>query len=99
MNYTIAFYKLVSLKALIEGEYWNLYQPRKFTTNIIKDDNIRNEFYKIFLGLEKKKMISNIQFFIKLFLDIVEKGKITYNLDTKYSQFKDFLLKLEEKYL
>ena len=43
MNYTIAFYKLAGLKAMTEGEYYNLYQPERFTTKIIDNWNLRSK--------------------------------------------------------
>ncbi|MHA1285446.1 MAG: tyrosine-protein phosphatase, partial [Promethearchaeota archaeon] len=105
MNYTIAFYKLVGLKALVEGEYFNLYQPKNFTTKIIKDWNLRVKYYKASAGLRKYDMFNQRDNLITLFLSVLEKGseKFDYKngiinkviqlvdrIERKYPPFKNF---------
>ena len=79
MNYTIAFYKLVGLKTLVEGKYFNLYQPQRFTTEILKDWSLRKKFYRASAGLKKYDMFNQRENFLSLFLEVIEKGKQRFN--------------------
>lgn len=99
MNYTIAFYKLAGLKAMIEGEYYNLYQPNKFTTKIVKDWSLRMKYYRASASLRKYDMFAqrdNLKF---LFLKVLEKGIKKFDLEEKiYSEIKYFFEKVDKKY-
>lgn len=99
MNYTIAFYKLAGLKAMIEGECYNLYQPNKFTTKIVKDWSLRMKYYRASASLRKYDMFdqrNNLKF---LFLNVLEKGIKKFDLEEKiYSEIKTFFKKVDKKY-
>ena len=100
MNYTIAFYKLAGLKAMVEGESFNIYQPRKFTTEIIRDWNLRVKYYKASAGLKKYKMLEQRYNLESLFLDVLEKGTEKFDLKSDFlAENKMFLKKTSDKYL
>lgn len=100
MNYTIAFYKLAGLKAMIEGECYNLYQPKRFTTKIIDNWNLRSKFYKASAGLRKYDMLDQRENLKSLFLEILEKGINYFNLESDiFSDIKNFFEKIDKKYL
>ena len=100
MNYTISFYKLAGLKAMVEGEHYNIFQPRKFTTEIIRDWNLRVKYYKASAGLRKYDMLEqryNLEF---LFLDVLENGIKKFDLNVNFlTEIKRFLKGTSEKYL
>ncbi len=100
MNYTISFYKLAGLKALIEGEYYSINQPRKFTTEIISDWNLRVKYYKASAGLRKYDMLEQRFNLETLFLDVLENGTKKFDLKLNFlTEIKNFLKRISEKYL
>ena len=100
MNHTIAFYKLVNLKAIVEGEVYNLYQPKNFTTKLIKDWILRKKFYRASANLRKYDMLDQRDNIITLFKDIIDKGVKQFNLDEDITtDLEKFIEKLNEKYL
>lgn len=101
MNYTIAFYKLAGLKAMVEGEYFNLYQPKNFTTKIINDWNLRVKYYKASAGLRKYDMFNQRDNLISLFLSVLQKGLDKFNDKKKngiLTEIKNLIKKFERKY-
>ena len=100
MNYTISFYKLTGLKSMVEGEYYSIYQPRKFTTEIIRDWNLRVKYYKASAGLRKYDMLEQRYNVESLFLDVLETGVKRFDLSLNFlTKTINFLQKLDEKYL
>lgn len=100
MCYTISFYKLAGLKALIEGEYYSIYQPRKFTTEIIPDWDLRVKYYKASAGLRKYDMLDQRHNLESLFLDVLETGVKKFDLSLNFlTKTINLLQKLDEKYL
>ena len=100
MNYTIAFYKLAGLKAMIEGEFYNLYQPRKFTTAIIDDRNLRAKYYKASAGLRKYDMLNQRDNLKSLYLEVLNKGVNKFEIESELiSVIQKFFTKVDEKFL
>jgi len=100
MNYTIAFYKLVGLKAIVEGEYYNIYQPSKFTTEIIDNWNLRMKYYRVSAGLRKYDMLDQRDNFKSLFLEVLNKGVHKFEIKTEIvAIIMKFFNKVDEKYL
>lgn len=98
MNYTIAFYKLVSLMAMVEGKYYNIYQPENFTTTVTKDWGLRQRFYKVSAGLRKYDMYLKKDLLLSFFCNTLKKGKKLFKLDIDIFQIKEFFKQSEEKY-
>ncbi len=100
MNYTLTFYKLVGLKAMVEGEIYNLYQPRRFTTEIINNRNLRVNYYRASAGLRKYDMSDQRNNLKSLFLEVLDKGIKYFTFKSELSSIiKSFLIKLDIRYL
>lgn len=99
MNYTVAFYKLVSLIAIAEGEYYNLYQPWNLFSNIIKDERMRELLFTVSSSLKKKDLFFQKDNLLKIFLETMDKGAKKFNLGGKVSKLNIFFKKVENKYL
>ncbi len=100
MNYTIAFYKLVGLKAMVEDEYYNLYQPSRFTTRIIDNWEMRVRYYQASAGLRKYDMIDQRDNLKNLFLEVLKKGIDKFHLGKViFSDIYNFFKNLDKKYL
>jgi protein tyrosine/serine phosphatase/predicted nucleotidyltransferase len=99
MNYTIAFYKLAGLKAIVEGEYFNLFQPRNFTPKIINNWNLRVKYYKASAGLRKYDMYNQRHNLISLFLSVLERGIEKFNYKNEMmTEIKHLIERFERKY-
>ncbi len=98
MNYTIAYYKLATLMAMAEGEYYNLYQPKNFPSEVVKDIDVRKRFYTSSARLSRTEMFTNKNKFVELFLDTIKKGIEEFNLDINLTQISEFIKIMESKY-
>ncbi len=99
MNYTIAFYKLAGIKALVEGESYNIYQPKNFTTKIINDWNLRVRYYKASAGLRKYDMYNQRENIISLFSDVLEKGAEKFNFANGIvTKIQNLMERFKQKY-
>jgi len=100
MNYTIAFYKLVGLKAMVEDEYYNLYQPSRFTSRIIDNWELRVKYYQASAGLRKYDMIDQRDNLKDLFLEVLKKGTDKFHLgEVIFLNIQKFFKKIDKKYL
>ncbi len=80
VNYTIAFYKLAGLTAMSKGEYYNIYQPRYFTTEKIENWELRMRYYRVSAGLRKYDMLDQRENLTSLFLEVLESGVTRFNI-------------------
>ncbi len=100
MNYSLSFYKLAELKAMVEDKHYNLYQPSRFTTDIIDNWDLRNKYYRASAGLRKYDMIDQRDNLKNLFLGVLKKGMDKFNLGKAiFSDIQNFFKKVDEKYL
>ena len=100
MNYSIAFYKLVGLKAMVEDEYYNLYQPSRFTIRIIDNWELRVKYYQASAGLRKYDMIDQRDNLKNLFLEVLKKGMDKFHMGRViFSDIQKFIKKIDKKYL
>ncbi len=96
--YTTAYYKLASLMAMAEGEYYNIYQPENFPTEVVKDRNLRVEFYKTSVSLSRTEMFSKKDKMVELFLATIKRGTHLFSMDFNELQIAQYFKNIEDKY-
>lgn len=100
MNYSLSFCKLAELKAMVEDKHYHLYQPSRFTTDIIDNSDLLNKYYRASAGLRKYDMIDQRDNLKNLFLSVLKKGMDKFNLGKAIlSDIQNFFKKVDEKYL
>jgi len=97
MNYTIAFYKLASLLALMEGETRNLYQPW-FLTRIIKNKNFVRAFYEASSTMDPLDLFYKKEKMLTLFLNVVEKLRSKYGTNINKDYIYEFIKLVKAKF-
>ena len=101
MEYSRAFCTLVGLQSMIDGNYYNLYQPRDFLINVFYNNNweLSMKFIEASAGLRRSDMIDQKDNLKSLFLEVIEKGIKCFDLEEGLpSSFQKFFEKLDIKY-
>jgi len=101
MDYSRAFYTLGGLQSMIDGNYYNLYQPRDFLINVFYNNNweLSMKFIEASAGLRRSDMIDQKDNLKSLFLEVIEKGIKCFDLEEGLpSSFQKFFEKLDIKY-
>lgn len=97
MNYTIAFYKLASLLALMVGETRNLYQPWSLT-HIIEDKDIVKAFYDSSSTMNPIDLFYRKEAMLSLFLEIIQRLKAKYSIDIEMGSIYEFIRLIKKKF-
>ena len=98
MNYTLAFYKIASLIAIVEGEYQNLYQPWFLINKIIKNPNLQKLLYSVSSTIEPLEMFSKSRIMESVLYEILAISKINWEIKYNQNEIQEFFQKIREKY-
>jgi len=101
MEYSRAFCTLVGLQSMIDGNYYNLYQPREFLIEVFNNNSwdLSRKYIETSAGLRRSDMIDRKDTLKSLFFEVIEKGIKYFNLENGLtSSFQKFFEKLDLKY-
>ncbi len=97
MHYKLAYFKIAGLCAIVNGVCKNLYQPKRLTIDIIKDDELRRLLYDSSSTMEPLDLYARKEKMIELFKILVSKGDTIYNTNlTKTTN--SFINAINKKY-
>jgi hypothetical protein len=100
-NYNLAFNSLVRLKSIVDGNYYNLYQPRKFLWGVFLDGGwgLVLKYIQASAGMNRPYIVNRKGKLRDLFLEAIDQGTKYFNLENKLqSSFRQLLEKFDSKY-
>ncbi|MFQ6061331.1 MAG: nucleotidyltransferase family protein [Thermoplasmata archaeon] len=98
VNYTIAFYKLASLCAILGGERTNLYQPWFLTTDVIKSKSDVKKFVDSSSSMNPSEMWRRKDIMMDLFEKVVDDASRRPDLGVDVSFTHEFIHRMDSKY-
>jgi len=98
MNYTIAYFKLATLISIVEGEYYNLFQPKNFLSKVVKDFDVKKLFLMSTVKLDQTEMVDAQDNLVELFLKTIKKGIEQFSLEVDEAHIITFISDLMNKY-
>ena len=82
-NYNMAFHTLVRLQSMVDGNYFNLYQPREFLMSVFYNHNYKLvwKYVQASTGMSRSDIVDRKDKLKHLFLEVIEQGIKYFNLE------------------
>ena len=92
-NYNVAFHTLVKLQSMVDGNYYNLYQPREFLMSVFYNHNYELvwKYVQASTGMSRSDIVDRKDKLKHLFLEVIEQGIKYFNLENQ-------LIKVSQKF-
>ena len=100
-NYNIAFHTLVKLQSMVDGNYYNLYQPREFLMSVFYNHNYELvwKYVQASTGMKRSDIVNRKDKLKHLFLEVIEQGIKYFKLQNGLLlSARQFFEKFELKY-
>ncbi len=83
LNYNMAFQTLVSLQSMVDGNYYNLYQPREFLSSVFYNHDWKSvmKYIQVSTGMRRSDIVDRKDKMKHLFLEVIEEGMKYFNLE------------------
>ncbi|NVM44832.1 MAG: tyrosine-protein phosphatase [Candidatus Lokiarchaeota archaeon] len=96
-NYNIAFHTLVRLQTMVDGNYFNLYQPREFLMSVFynHDYHLVMRYVQASTGMSRSDIVNRKDKLKHLFLEVIEQGIKNFNIE---NSLKELSQKFFEKF-
>ncbi len=84
-NYNMAFHTLVKLQSMVDGNYYNLYQPREFLMSVFYNHNYELvwKYVQASTGMKRSDIVDRKDKLKHLFLEVIEQGIKYFNLENE----------------
>ena len=82
-NYNMAFHTLVRLQSMVDGNFYNLYQPREFLSSVYYNHNWETvmKYIQASTGMRRSDIVDRKGKLKHLFLEVIEHGIKYFNLE------------------
>ena len=92
-NYNKAFHTLVRLQSMVDGNYYNLYQPREFLMSVYFNHNYElvMKYVQTSTGMRTTDIVDRKDKLKNLFLEVIKQG-------IKYFNLENGLIELSQKF-
>ena len=100
-NYNMAFHTLVKLQSMVDGNYYNLYQPREFLMSVFYNHNFKLvwKYVQASTGMRISDIVDRKDKLKHLFLKVIEQGIKYFNLENGLAKStQQFFEKFDLKY-
>jgi len=100
-NYNNAFHTLVRLQSMVDGNYYNLYQPREFLMSVYYNHNYElvRRYVQASTGMRISDIVDRKDKLKHLFLKVIEQGIEYFNLENALAKItQQFFEKFDLKY-
>ena len=100
-NYNIALHTLVRLQSMVDGNYFNLYQPREFLMSVFYNHNYELvwKYVQASTRMSRSDIVNRKDKLKHLFLDVIEQGRKYFNLENRLMKISQkFIEKFDLKY-
>ena len=93
LNYNMAFQTLVRLQSMVDGNYYNLYQPREFLMSVYFNHNYElvMKYVQTSTGMRTTDIVDRKDKLKHLFLEVIKQG-------IKYFNLENGLIELSQKF-
>jgi len=101
LNYNMAFHTLVRLQSMVDGNYYNLYQPREFLMSVFYNHNWEfiMKYIQVSTGMRRADVVNRKDKLKNLFLEVIEQGIKYFNLENgQIERSQQFFEKFDLKY-
>ncbi|MHA2288862.1 MAG: tyrosine-protein phosphatase, partial [Promethearchaeota archaeon] len=100
-NYNMAFHTLVRLQSMVDGNYFNLYQPREFLMSVYYNHNFELvwKYVQASTRMNRSDIVNRKDRLKHLFLEALEQGITYFNLENRLIESSQkFFEKFDSKY-
>jgi len=101
LNYNMAFQTLVRLQSMVDGNYYNLYQPREFLMSVYYNHNyeIVMRYVQASSGMRTIDIVNRKDKLKRLFIEVIEQGIKHFKIENGLIEsFQQFFEQCDSKY-
>jgi len=101
LNYNMAFQTLVRLQSMVDGNYYNLYQPREFLMSVYYNHNyeIVMRYVQASSGMRTIDIVNRKDELKRLFIEVIEQGIKHFKIENGLIEsFQQFFEQCDSKY-
>ena len=83
LNFNMAFHTLVRLQSMVDGNSYNLYQPREFLISVFYKHNweFLMKYIQVSTGMRRADIVNRKDKLKELFFEVIEQGIKYFNLE------------------